>query len=175
VYYYLKEEVEGEEDKKILHKPIKYDHEPSESDTNNDSIGLQDLSQVSDGENTDHEESEVSPISFASLNREMFGVKLLLVFSLLHNLKSFTAKERSTDTQFLNGIRVLSIFYVMLGHTNSFMIVAPVLDLYHVIMQVFKTLPFQIITGGFFAVDTFFFLSGMLVCMALMDLLKMKK
>jgi len=63
----------------------------------------------------------------------------------------------------------------MLGHTNAFMLVAPVLDIYHVFMQIFKTMPFQIITGGFFAVDAFFFLSGMLVCMALMDLLKKEK
>jgi len=97
----------------------------------------------------------------------------LQAWSLSRNMTSF-AKTRPDDGEVsfavLDGLRVLSTLWVILGHTviwpllsvgyeNTAMILPP----YGRLTQLW----FQIVPGGYFAVDTFFWLSGMLGARAL--------
>eukprot|EP00933_Yihiella_yeosuensis_P033290 TRINITY_DN27024_c0_g1_i1.p1 TRINITY_DN27024_c0_g1~~TRINITY_DN27024_c0_g1_i1.p1 ORF type:complete len:876 (-),score=149.40 TRINITY_DN27024_c0_g1_i1:125-2431(-) len=100
------------------------------------------------------------------------GTVTLEAFSLSRNVKSFT-KIRSEEKdssgapslKVLDGLRVLSMLWVVLGHTLLWPLISVQYD------NTFMLLPpkgrmtevwFQIIPGGYFAVDTFFWLSGFL-------------
>ena len=53
--------------------------------------------------------------------RDRFLARLATSWSLIHNWpKLFTPVPE--NTQFLNGLRVFSMFYVILGHTTMFML-----------------------------------------------------
>ena len=87
---------------------------------------------------------------------------IFLGFSFLRN----SAKLVNTDTAHgplacLNGLRVLSMWWVILGHTYAFCIY--VLDNIVEAADIVKRFSFQPILNGTFSVDSFFFLSGLLV------------
>jgi hypothetical protein len=86
-------------------------------------------------------------------------------FNPIVNLqKLFTVKEDGDQNLIiLNGVRVLSIFWVALGHSFSFSFVSPVHN-YLTVLDMMKGSTAGIIAGGVYAVDTFFFLSGFLTC-----------
>ena len=62
----------------------------------------------------------------------------------------------------LNGVRVLSIVYVVYGHVYSTLMVNPAINILTVSQSVRNAWYFSIVPGGYFAVDAFFFLSGLL-------------
>ncbi len=65
-------------------------------------------------------------------------------------------------------MRAISMFWIILGHTADFQ-VPPVLGLsnYHAPAHVVAELSFQFMPAANFAVDTFFFLSGLLTAYVL--------
>ena len=89
----------------------------------------------------------------------------LVGFSLYKTVPTiFSTRQPSSAITSINGIRVISMFWVILGHTYFFLFE----------LQGFKNLSFfainfvprfsaQAVLNGFFSVDSFFFLSGVLV------------
>ena len=76
--------------------------------------------------------------------------------------KLFYVKEGGDQSlAVLNGVRVLSIGWVIVGHGFIFMNIGVVKNIqtYSLLME---DKLFGIIPGGFYAVDSFFFLSGLL-------------
>ena len=91
-------------------------------------------------------------------------VKLLHAFSIRRNLpKLFNIKESSEgELKCLHGIRFLSMTWVILGHTFFFSI--PYLDNpIWALNKIQNSLSMEAVEAGLFAVDSFFFLSGLLV------------
>ncbi|XP_071955988.1 nose resistant to fluoxetine protein 6-like [Antedon mediterranea] len=91
----------------------------------------------------------------------LFG-DILLCFSLLINGgKILKTKQGEQSLGALNGIRVISLWWVMLGHTYVF-----ALTLFSnstKIIEVLSRFTFQAVGNATFSVDSFFFLSGLLV------------
>lgn len=88
-------------------------------------------------------------------------------FSLSKNIDLLLAKPRGDVLDCLDGIRTLSIFWVVFGHTFIFetqdLAFSNYIDLLGIHHQGWlASLPAQALTGAYFAVDTFFFISGFL-------------
>jgi hypothetical protein len=85
-------------------------------------------------------------------------------FNPILNLnKLFTVKEGGDESlAVLNGVRVLSILWVALGHAFSFFSFGPVHNYQLAETTVLKSHTSGMIAGGLYAVDTFFFLAGFL-------------
>ena len=83
-------------------------------------------------------------------------------FSFKNNLKKLfeVSDKGDTDLKVLNGIRVLSICWVILGH--SFMVVGFPLSNVLTALNTLDSWYFAIIPGSFFSVDVFFFMAGFL-------------
>ena len=75
--------------------------------------------------------------------------------------KLFHIKEGDQRLAVLNGVRVLSIGWVIVGHGFSFVYAGAITNL-ATAMNLVNDPFFAIIPGGSFAVDTFFYLSGFL-------------
>ncbi|KAL5006773.1 hypothetical protein ScPMuIL_015579 [Solemya velum] len=106
---------------------------------------------------------------FLFFHIEGTGGKLLLSFSVYTNtLKIMSTKQSSGNINALNGIRCLSISWVVLGHTFFFSRVN-VMDAYYNFIDWY----FQAIVNAEVSVDSFFVMSGLLV--AYLSLKEMKK
>ena len=107
----------------------------------------------------------LSLLVLASSASEIIGKhKILGEFSLQRSLKVFEYKENRLNT--LNGVRALSMLWVIMGHEYSFNIPysANGIDLEPQISNNF----FLIVEGGLMAVDTFFFVGGFLAAYAVL-------
>ena len=87
----------------------------------------------------------------------------LVCFSFVNNTKKLlNTKTAKGPLACLNGLRVISMWWVIQGHTYEFSVVNT-----NNVMYASETLrsrfTFQAIANGTFSVDTFFFLSGLLV------------
>lgn len=97
--------------------------------------------------------------------------KLLLSFSAWSNAgKILNTQQGEGSLHCLNGIRVISMWWVILGHTFAF--IPTYLDNPIKGMDIEKRFTFQAILNGTFSVDSFFFLSGLLVCYLCLKQLK---
>ncbi|XP_070565056.1 nose resistant to fluoxetine protein 6-like [Ptychodera flava] len=86
----------------------------------------------------------------------------LLAFSVLENGRKILDTRHTAGTlAAIHGIRVLSMWWVILGHSYSFHV--GVSDNVFIIQDVMERFTFQAILNATFSVDTFFFLSGLLV------------
>lgn len=96
-----------------------------------------------------------------------------MAFSVYTNGKKILQVNQSSGTlTALNGIRFLSISWVVLGHT--FGVMYPVLSNgYAILPDLYQRWSFQAVANAFVAVDSFFALSGLLL--AYLTLKEMKK
>ncbi|XP_053381296.1 nose resistant to fluoxetine protein 6-like [Mercenaria mercenaria] len=99
--------------------------------------------------------------------------RLLLSFSAYTNAsKIFNTNQASGILTSVNGIRFISMTWVVLGHTYAFGLNATD-NISTFLPQILKRFSFQVISNATVAVDTFFVLSGLLV--AYLSLREMKK
>ncbi|ODM97836.1 Nose resistant to fluoxetine protein 6 [Orchesella cincta] len=92
------------------------------------------------------------------------GYQYFMSFSLYTNIKKWLSTRRSAeDMGCLHGIRFLSTSWVVLAHTYYVITFLPQWNMVNV-KQVYENWPVMTVINSTFAVDTFFVLSGMLVC-----------
>ena len=104
------------------------------------------------------------PSKDVAQDKNLIG-KIFIAFSPSRNLiKLFYSPFNDKDNlKVLNGVRVLSMLYVVFGHAYFNCIVLPTSNPQLIIDRV-HPLWFQIVPGGFYAVDVFFYLSSFLGC-----------
>ncbi|XP_038070285.1 nose resistant to fluoxetine protein 6-like [Patiria miniata] len=97
------------------------------------------------------------------MKKQNLATRLLLCFALNRNLaKLMDTKQGDKTIGSLNGIRVISMTWVMLGHTLVFGLGSS--DNLPTLLSWVKThAGFQAIANAYFSVDSFFFLSGFLL------------
>ncbi|CAF1100702.1 unnamed protein product, partial [Rotaria magnacalcarata] len=132
----------------------------SQENEKSHSNGYHNLSKESSNENVPM--NSAYPAS-QYMARQMPLIVFLAEFSAtrtLGHIFSIDKKENENSFAFLNGIRVLSLFWVILGHSFFFGLsyMSNMLDL----LSASRNFAFQLITSGVFSVDTFFLLSGFL-------------
>ncbi|XP_052271263.1 nose resistant to fluoxetine protein 6-like [Dreissena polymorpha] len=91
-------------------------------------------------------------------------LKVLQSFSIFNNTRKLMSTETANGPlACLNGLRVISMWWVIQGHTYGFttLVLKNPLFVYSTVIPRFS---FQAILNGTYSVDTFFFLSGLLVC-----------
>ena len=90
------------------------------------------------------------------------ALDFITAFSLYKTVPTlFSTKQASGVVTSLNGIRVISMFWVILGHTYTF--VLGQVDNTMSFFDIVSRFTFQPIINGTLSVDSFFFLSGVLV------------
>ena len=90
-------------------------------------------------------------------------MKFLLCFSFISNTKKLlSTRTAKGPLACLNGLRVFSMWWVIQGHTYEFS-TANMGNVLYAESTLVKRLTFHAIVNGSFSVDTFFFLSGLLV------------
>ncbi|XP_054710343.1 nose resistant to fluoxetine protein 6-like [Uloborus diversus] len=99
-------------------------------------------------------------------------VKALLAFSLFTNFRKFVDTKSSSDhLTCLNGVRFLCMSWVVLGHTYLTVNFQMFRGLEKVRAYA-KDFAFQAVINASVAVDTFFFMGGLLVCYLTIKLVK---
>ena len=107
------------------------------------------------------------------------ALKYLLCFSIITNgkrLLTTRAQERlgkPDSLEMLNAVRVMSIGWVVLGHTFLNAAEVGINSNWDTVFTLFKSSKYILIYGAFYAVDTFFWLSGLL--MAYLFILEVNK
>ncbi|KAI8518268.1 hypothetical protein Bbelb_042850 [Branchiostoma belcheri] len=91
--------------------------------------------------------------------------RILLCFSVYTNIgKLLSTKQAPGSITCLHGIRFISMTWVILGHTYAFVIsLNPQLDNVVQAVETVQTFTFQAIMNALVSVDSFFFLSGLLM------------
>ncbi|CAF1089611.1 unnamed protein product [Adineta steineri] len=97
-------------------------------------------------------------------------------FSALRTLRRIFTMEKKEDENsfaFINGLRVLSLFWVIIGHSvlDSLAYTSNVVD----VLSWTKNIFFQLIINATFTVDTFFVISGFLTTIAFVRQVKKEK
>ena len=103
-------------------------------------------------------------------------IEFFTAFSLFKTVPALLSTKQAPHViTSLNGLRVISMFWVILGHTHFWLYQDRTINVDNRlnIRLLFSRFSFQIIEHSFFAVDSFFFLSGVLV--AYLVLREMKK
>ncbi len=91
-------------------------------------------------------------------------IELITSFSLLRTVPTLLATHQGPNViSCLNGLRVMSMFWVILGHSYSLLKMFTNVDNFKVVRNVSSRLSFQAVESASFSVDSFFFLSGVLV------------
>lgn len=89
-------------------------------------------------------------------------LQFLMAFSLYKTVPALLATKQAPGIiTSLNGLRVISMFWVILGHTYVFIMAGT--DNAGTMKNIMARFSFQPVLNGLFSVDSFFFLSGVLV------------
>ncbi|XP_028392822.1 nose resistant to fluoxetine protein 6-like [Dendronephthya gigantea] len=100
----------------------------------------------------------------ASKGRGGVFLDFLRCFSLVRNTtKIFSTNVPPKVITSINGLRVISMFWVILGHTFLFMLTSYIMANPVDLVEDTSKFSMMVIMNGYFCVDTFFFLSGLLV------------
>lgn len=98
-------------------------------------------------------------------DRHSLVAEVLLSFSFLRSVRKVMGEGNADHLFSLNGVRVLSICWIVLGNTMAMLNNHPALVANKVdTAKMAQTMWFQAVMNGTFAADTFFILSGCLVC-----------
>ena len=99
-----------------------------------------------------------------------------IAFNPLENLRKIVTVKQGGDQTLtvLNGIRVLSMAWVILGHAYAFPLFSAISNVSN-IDTLYDSFSFAIVIGGVYAVDTFFWLSGFLTFFILASKMYPKK
>lgn len=102
------------------------------------------------------------PKADPAMNKTVLG-KAFISFSPSRNLKKlfYSKFNDKDDLKVLNGVKFFSFLYVILGHAYMNVVVNPTANVTN-LHNFVQPLTFQIVPGGFFAVDVFFFMSAFL-------------
>lgn len=103
-------------------------------------------------------------VLLSSLSKTVGKHQILSAFSMQNSLKIFKYRDNPLNT--LNGVRALSMLWVIIGHEFAFMIQFSE-NVLTISNQLEKSY-FLVIEAGVFAVDTFFFIGGFLVAYSLL-------
>lgn len=99
-----------------------------------------------------------------SLEERGFLIQLLTCFSVARNAsKIMDCTVPPGAITCLNGVRVLSMWWVILGHTYLWLLILRILNNVGLALNITHRFSFQAVNSAFFSVDSFFFLSGLLV------------
>ncbi|OQV21564.1 putative Nose resistant to fluoxetine protein 6 [Hypsibius exemplaris] len=93
-------------------------------------------------------------------------IKLVLCFSIVENTNRLLAPSAPGQMDYLNGIRVLSMWWVMLGHVHH--LGATFFGNRGELVELMKGFPQQLILNANLGVDTFFLLSGLVMTYSLL-------
>lgn len=102
----------------------------------------------------------------ATTKKSVSPVDIITAFSLFKTVPALLATKQAPGViTSLNGLRVISMFWVILGHTHFWIFTtnSVKIDNFPALVTTAGRFSFQGVTAGFFAVDTFFVLSGVLV------------
>jgi peptidoglycan/LPS O-acetylase OafA/YrhL len=93
-------------------------------------------------------------------------------YSAITTLKKiFSLNKNSSTYSFLNGIRAISLFWIILGH--SFVFQLTIADnIVHILDNLHNSYAIQLMLGAIFGVDTFFFISGFLAVFVFINTFK---
>lgn len=90
--------------------------------------------------------------------------ELLTSWSLVYNSnKILSSKQNSSSLSCLNGIRVLSMLWIIWGHSHQFILYYVTDNVRYMYEDVFYSYGYNLLLFATFSVDTFFVLSGVLV------------
>jgi peptidoglycan/LPS O-acetylase OafA/YrhL len=97
-----------------------------------------------------------------AMNKTIIG-KALISFSPHRNLKKlfYSPFNANDNLRVFNGVRLLSMLYVVLGHAYLNVLITATANSSY-LNEFLHPLWFQVVPGGFFAVDVFFYLSAFL-------------
>ena len=122
----------------------------------------------------DSEKKSLLDLQKPTKNERVKPLDFITAFSLYKTVPTLLAtKQAPSVITSLNGLRVISMFWVILGLTQLGSVTPGITDNMRILKDIMSRFTFQPITNGFFAVDSFFFLSAVLV--AYLTLREMKK
>ncbi|KAJ7365133.1 hypothetical protein OS493_007782 [Desmophyllum pertusum] len=92
-----------------------------------------------------------------SLKERGFLVNLLVCFSIVRNTsKIMDCSVPAGAITSLNGVRVLSMWWVILGHTYLWLLIYRIIDDVGIGINIMHRFSFQAVNNAFFSVDSFF-------------------
>ena len=124
------------------------------------------------------EKAPLLPQATAAKKRALCKVKwheFITAFSLYKTVPTLLATKQAPGViTSMNGLRVISIFWVMMGHSYVTTLEFGT-DNMLILLSLVKRFSFQAVVNATFAVDSFFFLSGVLVAYPTLRQMKRKK
>jgi hypothetical protein len=115
-----------------------------------------------------------SSASAAAAKPSPLWYKILRCFRVNHNLSRLNAPNPVENLTALNGLRVISILGIILGHTHLYMLNVGVTNPGYIVYRTLGRWSVVFISGCELFVDIFFFLSGFLVAFGALKELKRK-
>ena len=113
-------------------------------------------------------------------DRRSKSLKILLCFSLKVNGKVLLSASRERNgkkdpLEVLNAVRVMSLGWVLLGHVCLVIVKKTIISNYSEVMDVLISFEYTFVFALYYAVNTFFWLSGFLMCFLLLSSLDKKQ